>query len=358
MKWLSVTKTLMTIPSERLARVALFLILVGLPLAVFGYQYAWRPMFTKVRTIDILAATPEAGGFQPDAIEVQKGERVRLRFSAPDVTHGIAISSRGLDLVRIDPGQVKEVDVVFDEAGVFTFYCNTWCSPNHWRMRGTITVVDPANPEAHRQRARRQDPVIAALAARGIDIDAPHEAAVVPVTPPSVLSGRTWLAQHQAELPPDLLVAGWRQQHSPAEAALLLQTRLPHLAEAQRWDIIAYLWTTPLAGGDLSWARTAYSKNCAACHGETGRGDGPAAAAINAQLKASAMATRTPRVTSFAPSLQSMGATTEIYYAKLQRGGMGTSMPGFGAIFDAQESWLLANYLWRLTWIPQVSASR
>jgi plastocyanin/mono/diheme cytochrome c family protein len=348
----------MNMQSERLARAALVLILAGLPLAVFGYQYALRPMLTKVRTIDILAATPETGGFQPDRLEVNQGERVRLRFRVPDVTHGVAISGMGLDLVQIDPGQVKEVEVVFDAPGVFTFYCNTWCSPNHWRMRGTITVVDPENPGAHGQGEQGPDAVVAALLARGIDIDALHEEPVVPVALPSVARGRSWVQHHASELPRDLLTPAWRQQHSPAEAARRLHKSLPHLSEAQQWDIIAYLWTASLSGDELAWAQTAYAKNCAACHGESGRGDGPAAAAINAQLQASPMAGKKQRVTSFAPSSQTMGATTEIYYAKLRRGGMGTSMPGFGAIFDAPESWLLARYLWQLTWAPEVAASR
>jgi mono/diheme cytochrome c family protein len=129
----------------------------------------------------------------------------------------------------------------------------------------------------------------------------------------------------------------------------LLQEKLPRLTDAQRWDIIAYLWTAPLATADLAWARREYAKNCAACHGETGRGDGPAAAAINAQLQSEAMANMAHQVASFAPSPQTMAATMDIYYAKLRRGGMGTSMPAFGPIFDETETWRLVHYLWRLT---------
>jgi plastocyanin/mono/diheme cytochrome c family protein len=349
---------LMTAQSERLARVALFLILVGLPIAVFGYQYALRPVLTNVRTIDIVAAAPEVGGFQPDTIEVQKGEPIRLRFSVPDVSHGVAISGRGLDLVQIDPGQVKQVEVVFDEPGVFTFYCNTWCSPNHWRMRGTITVVDPAAPQAHLQPDRGPDPAITSLIKRGIDIDALHEATVVPAASPSAVVGKVLIAQHGPELPPDVLGPRWLQQHSPAEAHLLLQEVLPHLTDTQRWHIIAYLWTASLSDRQLTWAQTAYTKNCAACHGETGRGDGPAAAAINARLETSdMMAPKKRRVASFAPSPLTMGMTTEIYYAKLRRGGMGTSMPGFGTIFDEEQTWWLAHYVWRLTWALDAKVS-
>ncbi len=334
---------------ERLALTTLALILVGLPLGIFGYQYGLRPALTGMRTIDLIAAAPEAGGFQPDSIEVQKGEKIRLRFSVPDVTHGVAIAGLGVDIGQIDPGQVKEVEVVFDKPGVVTFYCNTWCSPNHWRMRGTVTVLDPADPKAHLQASSGPDPIIQALITRKVDIDALREAAVVPTETPSLATGQTLVEQYRPDLPAKFFETDWLRQHSPAEAYLLLQEKLPQLTEGQRWDIIAYLWTAPLSPDDRAWAEREYAKNCSACHGETGRGDGPAAAAINAQLQPSLMAGMTHQVASFTLSPQTMAATMDIYYAKLRRGGMGTSMPAFGPIFDEAETWKLVHYLWGLT---------
>ena len=41
-----------------------------------------------------------------------------------------------------------------------------------------------------------------------------------------------------------------------------------------------------------------------------------------------------------------LGGTSDIYYAKLRRGGMGTGMPGFGPIFTPDETWMLVDYLW------------
>jgi hypothetical protein len=40
------------------------------------------------------------------------------------------------------PGQVTETTLTFDRPGTHTYYCTRWCGPNHWRMRGTIEVVD------------------------------------------------------------------------------------------------------------------------------------------------------------------------------------------------------------------------
>jgi len=92
---------------ERLAFVVVLLIVLGLPAAALGYQYRLRPALSPTRIIDIRAAAPEAGGFQPDAIQVKAGEPVTLRFSSGDVTHGIAIGpGLGLDLGHVDPGQV------------------------------------------------------------------------------------------------------------------------------------------------------------------------------------------------------------------------------------------------------------
>src|SRR5512138_2489829 len=128
---------------ELMARLLLLLILLILPLGILVYQYWLRPGIASPRVIDVVAAVPEAGGFQPNAISVQAGETVTLRFRSADVTHGVAIGpALGIDLGEIEPGHVKEVTLTFDKAGTYTFYCNTWCSPNHWRMRGVVEVRD------------------------------------------------------------------------------------------------------------------------------------------------------------------------------------------------------------------------
>ena len=196
---------------ESLAISALLLILLGLPAAFLGYQFVLRPALADVRTIDIVAAAPEMGGFQPDGIRVPAGETVRLRFSVPDVTHGIAIGPGfDLDLGHVDPGEVREVEVTFDQPGRYTYYCNTWCSPNHWRMRGTIEVYDPANPEALIV-ADVDDSVLDTLIAQGVDIDAPHKADVVPTERPSAKRGEEVMARFGDELPSLAADPTWRQ---------------------------------------------------------------------------------------------------------------------------------------------------
>jgi mono/diheme cytochrome c family protein/plastocyanin len=340
------------VPSRRAGRsgelavlIILALILVMLPLSVLGYQFILRPALSEVRVIDIVAAAPEAGGFQPDAVRIPAGERVRLRFSAPDVTHGIAIGpGLGLDLGHVDPGQVKEIDVTLDRPGRYVFYCNSWCSPNHWRMRGTIEVYDPGDPDAI-PVSDASDPILESLAARGIDIDAPREAVSVPAEPPSAVRGAALVERLGEALPAPLADPEWRRSHSPVEAwASLVKAGL---SEAEAWDAVAYLWVADVDAERLQTARALYAKNCAACHGQDGTGGGPGADALAAQaaIQQGDMSMIQDPASFIDPSTMLAGAS-DIYYAKLRRGGMGTGMPSFGPIFTPEETWALVDYLW------------
>jgi mono/diheme cytochrome c family protein/plastocyanin len=330
---------------ELLALVGLILILIVLPVAILGYQFIVRPKLAKVRTVDIVAAAPEAGGFQPDTIRVPVGEKLHLRFSAPDVTHGVAIGpGLGLDLGHVDPGEVKEIKVAFDRPGRYTFYCNSWCSPNHWRMRGTIEVYDPKSPDAV-PASEVADPVLESLAARGVDIDAPHEANMAPLQQPSPARGAEIVAGLGGDLPAELDDLAWRRAHSPVEAwASLVELGL---SRVDAWDAVAYLWS---AGPDLERRETAgrlYAKNCAACHGETGDGQGPGADALTAQgIGQHTGMDMAQAPSAFADPQIMLGGSGDIYYAKIRRGGMGTGMPSFGPILTQEETWALVEYLW------------
>lgn len=340
--------------SEWLAGAALLLILVVFPAVLLGYQFWFRQAWAGIRIIDIVAAAPEEGGFQPDSIRVAAGERVRLRFSSPDVTHGIAIGPGvGVDIGVVDPGQVKEVEVTFDRAGRYTLYCNVWCSPNHWRMRSTIEVYDPQQPNQPPLNLST-DPVIESLAVRKVDIDAPHEAAAVPGERPSAARGRVLVTQlGQKTIPADLRLAAWRQGHSPAEAwTALVQAGLN---EAEAWDVVAYFWLAETDPARLQAAASLYAKNCAACHGELGDGRGPGADALAAQNlgQHDSGMHNAGKPTAFNDPRLMLGGTSEIYYAKLRRGGMGTGMPNFGTILTPEETWLLVDYLWTFVFQPE-----
>ena len=326
----------MTARRERLALLVVLLIVAGIPLAALGYQYGLRPHLAAARVVDIRATTPESGGFLPGAIQVNMGEPITLRFSAEDVTHGVAIGP-GLDgdLGQIDPGQVREVTLTFDQPGTYTYYCTTWCSPDHWRMRGVIEVRDPGQPNA--LQAAQRDPVIETLAAEGVDIDA---------TPTSDAQAATFFApehrlsaQQGADFMTGLAIPGemqspdWQQSHAPFEALSLLATANPYADPSRLADVIAYLRLRDTSSETLETGRSLYNQNCAACHGETGQGDGPAA---------SGLATAPP---AFADPAYLFTRRDDVLYAKIRRGGMGTGMPNFGTVFTPEETWALVAYL-------------
>ncbi|MEJ2557577.1 MAG: c-type cytochrome [Anaerolineae bacterium] len=321
---------------ETLAIAIVLSILVGLPMASLGYQKWLRPAMASTRIIDISAAAPEAGGFQPDSIQVEAGETVTLRFASMDVAHGIAIGpGLGVDLGYVDPGQVKEVTLTFDRPGTYTFYCNSWCSPNHWRMRGVIQVGDPADPDM--LPTPQSDPVIAALVAEGIDIDAPQTGnddpqGSTPDVHPSAKRGEAMAAG--LTIPPELQTGAWRRSHSPAQGLEILAAANPATGEDRLADAIAYLWLSDLSPKQRAGATTLYAKNCAACHGESGGGDGPAA-----QLTAKETA-------AFNDVARMFAARSDVLYAKIRRGGMGTDMPNFGTLLTPEETWTLVDLLW------------
>lgn len=343
---------------ESLAVAALLLILIGLPAGVVLYQFVLRPAVADVRLIDVTARVPEAGGFSPETIRIAAGETVRLRFSVPDVTHGIAIGpGLGIDLGHVDPGQVKEIRLAIDRPGRYTVYCNTWCSPSHWRMRATILVHDPADPDGPIP-PEASDATIESLASRGVDIDAPHDAAAVPAAPFDIGRGLERVARLGPSLPREPGDPGWRRRHSPSEAWERLTGA--GLAADAAWDAVAALWVGALDGERLDRAATLYRKNCAACHGESGDGRGPGAASLAALgIGGHGGMKQAARPADFTRARSMLGGTSERYYAKLRRGGMGTGMPSWGPVLTPDETWMLVDYLWTFVFrLPVTAPSR
>jgi cytochrome c oxidase subunit 2 len=311
---------------EVLALTVALAIVVGLPAGVLAYQRILRvPASAGVQAFDLVARAPEAGGWSPEILTVNQGDTVRLRISSPDVVHGFAIGRLGIDVGRIVPGEVTAVEFVADRAGRYTFYCNVWCSPNHYRMRGTLVVVDPDEPAARPATTVEAEGVPADL-----DIDAPHRAQQAPVHRPSALQGRR-LSQGV-----DLPAVQNLRSTSPSDVFLTLrQTPSPgHLSDAQLWDLVAFLWAASTTPERLLAGQALYAKNCVGCHGATGRGDGPGSRSLE----------QAP--TDFTAAETMAGGTSDIYYAKIRRGGMGTGMPYWGTIFTEEETQSLVDYLW------------
>lgn len=60
-------------------------------------------------------------------------------------------------------------------------------------------------------------------------------------------------------------------------------------ADPDIWNVVAYAWSLHLAPEDLRSGEALYQANCAACHGDTGQGDGPDATADVPDLSSLAM---------------------------------------------------------------------
>lgn len=309
---------------NRVALLVLLAFVVGIPIAILGYQYGIRPLLAGHRTIDITSRAPENGGFSPDLIRLEVGETVALRFRADDVTHGIAIGpGLGVDLGQIDPGRTGEISVTFDEPGIYTYYCNTWCSIDHWRMRGIIEVTSPDGVLDGGDG--ENDPILADLERDSIDIDAD------PVQTPGLSFDldRGRVGFEALEVPPVLTDPEWRLVNSPSDGMDLLADANPETPPDLLMDVVVHIWSV---SSPTESAVDLYRKNCSACHGEYGQGDGPAAG--------------TTLEKPIAFSEVAWLRRGDVWYAKIRRGGMGTDMPNFGTLFTVEETLELVDYLW------------
>ena len=86
----------------------------------------------------------------------------------------------------------------------------------------------------------------------------------------------------------------------------------------------------PAAEASLAQGKKLYNLACAACHGSSGKGDGPAAAAL------------TPKPKDLAS--QKIGEQSDgALFWKISEGK--TPMPPFGTALSAEQRWSLVNYL-------------
>ena len=315
---------------EWAARLSVLLLLLALALALVATGRPGGGAFT------LQASMPEAGGWQPDHLTVAGGEPLRLQLTSDDVVHSFAVAGQESEAIDVEPGRVTDVSLTFDEPGTYTFYCTRWCGPNHWRMRGTIEVTGEAKNAAAEPA---QPPLYVQL---GLDVDAPHPAPAAPQQAPSAERG----AEIAAQIPAALQTEKTYMTQSPAQVWLALRDRpeLSHLEDRTLWDAVAFIWrqnTTPEA---LALGEALYSQNCAACHGESGQGDGVFAAA--GRDEAGEMRGQAIEAPTDFTDTALLGASNALLQGKILRGGMGTGMPAWGPIFGEEELQALMDYLW------------
>lgn len=319
---------------EWLAR-SIVLVLVATAIAI--PVVAWR---VRLRDIVIHARMAESGGWTPENMTVEVGQPLHLRLTSDDVMHSFAVGQSDQLPVDIIPGEMSEVTLTFDRPGKYTFYCTRWCSVNHWRMRGTIEVTGPETaPEVV------ELPLYVTL---GLDIDAEHHAEVIPKQKPSASLG----AQLGADIPSEYQSLEYYRSHSPVDLwkVLRAESSLSGFGDQEVWDLVAFVWQSNTTPQDLSVGQQLYTTNCAACHGETGAGDGVFAGELDqpktgehAGMQTGEM---TPAPTDFTDPEHVLAASPAHMQGKILRGGMGTGMPYWGPIFTEEQTWALVAYLW------------
>jgi mono/diheme cytochrome c family protein len=314
--------------SELISRILIIVTIIG---TVGAPLYFWS------RTPLIHAHIAEDGGWSPDVIKASVNEPLNLKLTSDDVVHGFAVGQMDMQSVDVLPGKVTDITLTFDKPGIYTFFCTRWCGINHWRMRGTIEVggssLDP-------------EPVSVPLyVTLDLDIDAPHDAPVIPSRQPSAISGQRLAGNLPISLSPD-----YYRATSPYQAFEELSAM--SLTESQRWDVTAYIWQSNTTKESLANGQQLYAQNCAACHGENGAGSGVFAddlaasgeSSMQTMTGADNMMMQTP--VDFTDPARMLGASPALLQGKILRGGMGTGMPMWGSIFTEEQIWDLISYLY------------
>ena len=319
--------------AERFALWLVIVLVIGVPLAAVLAR-------SNSDAIEIHAQRADNGGWIPGDLTAQVGQPLHLRLTSDDVVHGFAVGQSAMPAIDVLPGQWTTTTLVFNQPGKYTFYCTRWCGPNHWRMRGTIEVTGTASGTAT-EPITTTPPLYVAL---NIDLDAPHPSAVVPSEKPSALRGAALGVKIDR-----VVEASPAQSPSQTWQQLRSFSITQDLSDAQVWDLVALAWRSRTTPERLAEGQQLYAKNCAACHGETGKGDGVIAPSLKKTPTMPGMAMtghETVAPINFTDAKNMLGASDAILEGKIIRGGMGTGMPYWGPIFTAEQIHALIDYLW------------
>ena len=308
---------------ETLARVFVIILILGGSIAI---GIAWR--YGRSDVVTLHARMPEDGGWIPADLTIEAGQPLHLRLTSDDVVHSFAVGQSDFPVVDVMPGEITDITLEFDEPGTYTFYCTRWCGASHWRMRGTITVTGDGIEE----------PVVQPLYVQlGLDIDAMHETQFIPGKKPSAQRGANLALNLSAYQSQD-----YYRSHSPEQVWKDLRDNpaLKSYSDQQLWDAVAFIWDSNTTPEALIEAEQLYAQNCAACHGESGGGDG-VFSGEQVQVENEAV-----NPTDFTDSKLMLSASPALLQGKLIRGGMGTGMPMWGVIFTEDQTWALVSYLY------------
>lgn len=80
--------------------------------------------------------------FVPGCIVLPANRDVTLRFTSPDVIHGILVTGTNVNTMIV-PGYVSQVHTRFTRTGDLLMPCHEFCGLGHSQMMATVRVVLP-----------------------------------------------------------------------------------------------------------------------------------------------------------------------------------------------------------------------
>lgn len=114
------------------------------------------------------------------------------------------------------------------------------------------------------------------------------------------------------------------------------------LSDRQRWDVVAYALSLSLSEKMLQRGSEIYARECQACHGPKGEGDGPRAKSLGITLSNWRSE----------PGILAERSLREIY--KAVQAGVTPAMPAFAQTLSDDDLWAVAGYV---RWLSFVSPS-
>jgi mono/diheme cytochrome c family protein len=318
--------------AEWAARLLLIFLVSGLFVAIMAGR-------NTAQAVEVHAVMPESGGWMPGNLSAEVNVPLDLRLTSDDVMHGFAVGQQPWPAVAVVPGQFTDLSLIFDEPGIYTYYCTRWCGLNHWRMRGTIEVTGKASDQSSTGSTRQ--PLYLTL---DLDIDAPHEVDVQLERPPSAAHGE----KLDFTIPSRILTREHYLEQTPFEfwMALRADPGTADLSDTELWDLVAFAWHSQATPDSLLLGQRLYDQNCAACHGDKGNGEGVMARPNLAQSDPDSFGRALLPPGDFTDAQKMLGASSALLQGKIVRGGMGTGMPYWGTIFTADEIQALVDYIW------------
>ncbi len=116
------------------------------------------------------------------------------------------------------------------------------------------------------------------------------------------------------------------------------------LTDRQRWDVVAYAMSLDASDALISQGKAVYRQNCSSCHGNSGKGDGPDAAALSAQPSDFTN-----------QALMAQTSSTSLYDAVTA--GIIPDMPAYSSTLEDNERLAVVAYLRSLTFTNAVAAA-